>query len=835
MSNKSQSTGVGIAASNGKKAPSPANAWSRPLQSKRPAGPPPGMGPPTVKAAAVSAPSASVLIQNRERLLHLSLTLIGQKVVLEQTDGAIVEGIFHTFTPFNNLPAENKNKYVLKEIRVQRPPTANNGSSGVLKDGGTLIVSTSKVLYLHAKHVDLDRPDRSLSATTNMNGTGGAVASSPSSGDAFATDTQISGSRGGRDRDLVAAGSSWTSAVSNGDASTFRGQALNAPLQTNSRAAALGGPKSNNTKGPGATNAAGKLSGSIGGWDQFKANEELFNVNASFDENLYTTQLDLDNIDAKRVAEAERIAREIESSATDNIHLAEERGQKIETDFRDEEDRYSTVLTKDGKQRHEVKNEEATNISSTGASKLPPSSSSGPKKIMNYAAAAAKADPSKKTAPDGLAGTSSPPIDSKNDDTPARSRPAPVTPEPQTKAEAQKPDATKPSEQEKSQSEPVTKEEKVEKAPDEELKVEEKKETKVEVPKTSKLNANAKEFTFNPQAKTFTPGISGGVSSSVPIVQQPLQHVGQDPTMQMYAGGHPMQPPHYMATGHMGQPGMMPMMSPQYGGMRYPPQFGRDQTMAQMQHHQGQPPQGAMPPSASSGPGNAVSTSSSPTNANDGEGTPSHDDSSHPSSAQQQHQRSQHQPPDQQGLPHQQLSMPYGVPPGAYFPGAMGMPRPGYPQFVPGPQQIQGRPGVAPYGVFPMQPGGIPPNMQMRGPNGAPYYPGPNGPMPFPPGAYMGHAMMDDGGGDPNYRGGRGRGPAPGRGGRGRGRGGRGRGRGSYNNNQNSSGNNSGRSTPQQQPQQTVSTQQQGPISSEDAPPSTPRKGDVTPKSDGET
>ena len=63
-------------------APSPANAWSRPLQSKRPAGPPPGMGPPNVNST-VNAPSSSILAQNRERLLHLGLTLVGQKVVLE--------------------------------------------------------------------------------------------------------------------------------------------------------------------------------------------------------------------------------------------------------------------------------------------------------------------------------------------------------------------------------------------------------------------------------------------------------------------------------------------------------------------------------------------------------------------------------------------------------------------------------------------------------------------------------------------------------------------------------------------------------------------------------
>ena len=67
--------------------------------------------------------------------------------------------------------------------------------------------------------------------------------------------------------------------------------------------------------------------------------------------------------------------------------------------------------------------------------------------------------------------------------------------------------------------------------------------------------------------------------------------------------------------------------------------------------------------------------------------------------------------------------------------------------------------------------GGMPPNVQVRGPGG-PYYGGPMGPVPYPPGAY---GMME--GDDQNFRGGRGGGRGrgrTGRGGRGRGRGGRG-------------------------------------------------------------
>jgi hypothetical protein len=264
---------------------------------------------------------------------------------------------------------------------------------------------------------------------------------------------------------------------------------------------------------------------------------------------------------------------------------------------------------------------------------------------------------------------------------------------------------------------------------------------------------------------------------------------------------------------------MIPIVTPQYSAMSYPPQFGRDQHMPPVHHLQGAPVQAPMPSTSSSTSGN-VPLSVGPTT--DDDSTPTHDDPSQPlADAQQQQQRSQQH--DQGQSQHQQMSMPYGVPPGAYFPGTVGFPRPGYPQFVTGPP-IPGRPGVAPFGVFPIQPGGIPQNMPMRGPNGVPYYPGPNTPMAYPAGTFIGHGMMDDGGGDPNYRGRGGRGSGGGRGRGGRGRAGRGRGRSYNNHHQSSGGNNSGRNTPQQtqqqNPQSVSQQQQQGHLSTDRVSPS---------------
>lgn len=502
-------------ASNGKApAPSPANAWARPLKTS---GPPPGMGP-ADKARAPSSgnkPStptdnnnnnkpngASLSVIHRERLLHLSLTLIGQKVVATLTDGAVLEGVFHTFTPFDSLEADVKNKYVLNTVKVVKA-----GKDNSIEAGSKVILAVDKVVQLYAKNINLDRPNKSFA---------GKGASHE-----FETDTQISGTRAGGNRDLVAAGSAWTSAPGGGKQT--RAEALAGALGTD--------PKGRKGNGGPAKDTSG-LKGNIGGWDQFKANEELFNVNASFDENLYTTELDKSQIDSRKIKEAERIAREIETTTSSNIHIAEERGQALETDY-DEEDRYSGVLTKEGKQRHEAQPDKAA---PAGA----------PKKIMNYAAAAAKADASKKAAPPSVAGKAPATAAETKSSEGAAKVPSEAAPVPAPKAEEKTAEASKdsePADEKKDETKTANESASADKKTEEE-KTDEK-------PKTSKLNANAKSFTFNPSAKSFTPSFGTGGGGFLPQ-QQPQQM--PDPNMQMHAGGHPMQPPHYMHA-QMGQPG----------------------------------------------------------------------------------------------------------------------------------------------------------------------------------------------------------------------------------------------------------------------------------------
>jgi hypothetical protein len=84
------------------------------------------------------------------------------------------------------------------------------------------------------------------------------------------------------------------------------------------------------------------LDSSNAGWDQFETNERLYNVKSDYDENMYTTTIDRSHPEFKaREARAERIAREIEKSTTQNVHVAEERGHKaVDDSGLDEEDKW---------------------------------------------------------------------------------------------------------------------------------------------------------------------------------------------------------------------------------------------------------------------------------------------------------------------------------------------------------------------------------------------------------------------------------------------------------------------------------------------------------------
>jgi hypothetical protein len=388
-----------------------------------------------------------------------------------------VTGLFHTATPFSVAPTL-ANKYVLKAV--------TSSEESVYATGSTVVLDMQEVAHLQVRSVRLETSKPGGSANdvrTDVEISAAAAAASGTAGP----------------RQLVQASAAWTATGSS---------------TTNSRADMLledgGGGANRNKTAP--------LKGSIDGWDQFKANEELFNVKGSYDENLYTTALDKTQMTFKKIKEAERIAREIETSVSTNMHVAEERGHAIEGDY-DEEDLYSGVLKKDQ--------------GSTSASKS--------QKVMNYAAAAAaKAD----TVPPGFNKS---------------------VPDAEVTAKPNKGDASEKALEEKTTDTTTAAEDetkattaeaaKVEEAtaavaaatataPEETKKVDASK-SKLEAAPKSKLSATAKSFSLNVKAKAWAPTF-GAAAAEPP----PPMAVDQGPPMPQ---SQP-QPP-YMSQPTMGQPG----------------------------------------------------------------------------------------------------------------------------------------------------------------------------------------------------------------------------------------------------------------------------------------
>lgn len=109
-----------------------------------------------------------------------------------------------------------------------------------------------------------------------------------------------------------------------------------APSYSQTLAGNGGAPRGDDlTFGPGA---------SSGSWDQFVANEQMFGVTTSFDEDVYTTKLDRNHPDFKeRERKAQQIANEIIGATSNNPHLAEERNQNDDSGV-NEEDKYGAVV-----------------------------------------------------------------------------------------------------------------------------------------------------------------------------------------------------------------------------------------------------------------------------------------------------------------------------------------------------------------------------------------------------------------------------------------------------------------------------------------------------------
>ena len=81
-------------------------------------------------------------------------------------------------------------------------------------------------------------------------------------------------------------------------------------------------------------------------WDQFEANERMFGTTSSYNEDIYTTTINRNDPGYKaKVALAERLQREINSTAPATSHVAEERIMDFSGagDQADEEEKYACL------------------------------------------------------------------------------------------------------------------------------------------------------------------------------------------------------------------------------------------------------------------------------------------------------------------------------------------------------------------------------------------------------------------------------------------------------------------------------------------------------------
>ncbi|EGC41258.1 PAB1 binding protein [Histoplasma capsulatum var. duboisii H88] len=232
-----------------------------------------------------------------DRLTFLLAACIGLNATITTKSGERFSGIFS-----GSSLESNNSSFTLKMTQRCSSPQADNGRSNGLSDLSSPYIGSGV-----DHQMIFDVQDVADICVENVSTAGIAAKEHNGARTGFKTDTDISGAQVVRERELQ-------------------------PWEPGTDA-----PVDMSLESTGATS-----------WDQFEVNERLFGATTSYDENLYTTRIDRSDPSYKRKeAEAARIAREIESSETDNTHLREERGLSTENDYENEEDKYSGVRRED--------------------------------------------------------------------------------------------------------------------------------------------------------------------------------------------------------------------------------------------------------------------------------------------------------------------------------------------------------------------------------------------------------------------------------------------------------------------------------------------------------
>ncbi|ODH38195.1 hypothetical protein ACO22_02526 [Paracoccidioides brasiliensis] len=283
----------------------PPKAWTQPTNpiSQKPSYPNQNRGAPQRKSTLSPKPMASNRESNtpdmhaNDRLTFLLAACIGLNATITTRSGEKYSGIFS-----GSSLESNESSFTLKMTQRCSSPQPDRSRSNALSDHASPYMG-SGVDYQMVFNVQ-DIVDVGVE---NVTTSGIAAKEQNGTPTGFKTDADISGGHAIRERELQR----WEPGT---DA-----------------------PADMSLESSGSAN-----------WDQFEVNERLFGATTSYDENLYTTRIDRSDPSYKRKeAEAARIAREIESSDTDNVHMREERGLIAENDYTNEEDKYSGVRRDD--------------------------------------------------------------------------------------------------------------------------------------------------------------------------------------------------------------------------------------------------------------------------------------------------------------------------------------------------------------------------------------------------------------------------------------------------------------------------------------------------------
>ncbi|XP_072970705.1 polyadenylate-binding protein-interacting protein 3-like [Typha angustifolia] len=227
---------------------------------------------------------------SHDRLIYVMMHLIGHRVEVHVKNGSVISGIFHAADVDKDFGIVLKMAQVTKDgtVRGQKP------FPDTVKRPQTVIIPARELVQVLAKEIN-------LSSDESVNGHARDKRKD------FMIDSAISHSHHVEERELER----WTPDEDDPECPELED--------------IFDGTRNRN-------------------WDQFETNKTLFGVKSTFSEELYTTKLERGPRMREIEREAARIAREMEGEQTEDLHLAEERGNYFDGDLDlDEETKYSAV------------------------------------------------------------------------------------------------------------------------------------------------------------------------------------------------------------------------------------------------------------------------------------------------------------------------------------------------------------------------------------------------------------------------------------------------------------------------------------------------------------